>query len=119
LAWQNDTPASRCAILAQALPDNWILGQVAGIAVDRNDHIWIIHRPLTLVDDEKEAMKDRPPPLLQGGAPVMEFDADGNLLRIGAVPVPAMNGRRTNMASSLTATAMSGSPATTTPTIKS
>ncbi len=26
-------------------PSNWILGQVAGIAVDRNDHIWIVHRP--------------------------------------------------------------------------
>src|SRR5712691_2677112 len=42
------------------LPENWILGQVAGIAVDRNDHIWILHRPLTLVDDEKGAMQDPP-----------------------------------------------------------
>ena len=37
------------------LPDNWILGQVAGIAVDKDDHIWIVHRPTTLVDDEKGA----------------------------------------------------------------
>jgi hypothetical protein len=35
------------------LPDNWILGQVAGIAVDGQDNIWIIHRPATLLDDEK------------------------------------------------------------------
>ena len=27
------------------LPENWILGQVSGIAVDRNDHIWLVHRP--------------------------------------------------------------------------
>ena len=27
------------------LPGNLILGQVAGIAVDRNDHVWIVHRP--------------------------------------------------------------------------
>ena len=37
------------------LPDNWIVGQVAGVAVDKNDHIWIIHRPGTLVDDEVRA----------------------------------------------------------------
>jgi hypothetical protein len=23
------------------LPENWILGQVSGIAVDKNDHIWM------------------------------------------------------------------------------
>ena len=39
----------------KALPGNWILGQVAGIAVDRHDHVWIIHRPGTLLDDEKGA----------------------------------------------------------------
>ena len=33
------------------LPDNWILGQVAGAAVGSNDHVWVIHRPLTLLDD--------------------------------------------------------------------
>ena len=41
------------------LPDNWILGQVAGIAVDGQDNIWIIHRPATLLDDEKGAQKIR------------------------------------------------------------
>src|SRR5664279_1209283 len=44
------------------LPGNWILGQVSGIAVDRNDHIWIIHRPSTLFDDEKARPKIRPRP---------------------------------------------------------
>lgn len=34
------------------LPNNWQIGQVAGIAVDRNDNIWIVHRPRTLTDDE-------------------------------------------------------------------
>jgi aconitate hydratase len=32
------------------LPNNWILGQVAGIATDRDDNIWVIHRPLTLTE---------------------------------------------------------------------
>jgi hypothetical protein len=35
------------------LPENWILGQVSGIAVDPNDHVWLVHRPGSLVDDEK------------------------------------------------------------------
>lgn len=32
----------------QPLPNNWILGQVAGTAVDANDNVWIIHRPWTV-----------------------------------------------------------------------
>jgi hypothetical protein len=64
------------------LPTNWILGQVAGIAVDRNDHIWIVHRPTTLVDDEKGALAN--PPTTKcciPAPPVLQFDAQGNLLR--------------------------------------
>jgi DNA-binding beta-propeller fold protein YncE len=64
------------------LPGDWILGQVAGVAVDKNDHIWIIHRPSTLVDDEKEAMKTPPTSrCCHPAPPVLEFDVDGNLLR--------------------------------------
>jgi hypothetical protein len=37
------------------LPNNWILGQVGGITVDSRDHIWVIHRPRSLTDDEKGA----------------------------------------------------------------
>jgi len=29
----------------QPLPENWILGQVAGQSVDSDDNVWIIHRP--------------------------------------------------------------------------
>ncbi|HEY6820850.1 MAG TPA: hypothetical protein VI321_02425 [Burkholderiales bacterium] len=64
------------------LPENWILGQVAGIAVDKDDRIWIVHRPSTLVDDEKGAMAN--PPLTRcckAAPPVLQFDAQGNLLR--------------------------------------
>ena len=32
------------------LPGTWMLGQVAGVAVDRNDNVWIVHRPGTLLD---------------------------------------------------------------------
>jgi hypothetical protein len=64
------------------LPGNWMLGQVSGIAVDRHDHIWIVHRPGTLVDDEKGALASPPATRCCTPAPaVLEFDAEGNLYR--------------------------------------
>jgi len=64
------------------LPGNWMLGQVAGIAVDRNDNIWIVHRPATLLDDEKGAQKNPPETKCCTAAPaVLQFDQAGNLLR--------------------------------------
>src|SRR2546430_5436170 len=63
------------------LPENWILGQVAGIAVDRQDNIWIIHRPATLLDDEKGAQKNPPETACcKAAPPVLKFDPEGNLL---------------------------------------
>ena len=63
------------------LPGNWILGQVAGIAVDKDDNIWIIHRPATLVEDEKGALQNPPAARCCTPAPpVLKFDREGNLL---------------------------------------
>ena len=39
----------------KVLPNKWLLGQVAGVAVDRRDHIWIIQRPGSLTEDEAGA----------------------------------------------------------------
>jgi len=64
------------------MPNNWILGQVSGIAVDGNDHIWLIQRPGSLTEDEKGAALDPPvSKCCRPAPPVMEFDADGNLLQ--------------------------------------
>ena len=64
------------------LPNNWILGQVGGIAVDAQGHIWVIHRPRSLTDDEKGAALTPPrTKCCVSAPPVLEFDADGNLLR--------------------------------------
>jgi DNA-binding beta-propeller fold protein YncE len=81
-AWANDAPQFKVdPFWPKPLPENWILGQVSGIAVDRNDHIWIVHRPGTLVDDEKGAMADPPTTKCCRPAPaVLKFDAEGNLL---------------------------------------
>ena len=61
-----------------------VVGQVAGIAVDdRNSHVWIIHRPSTLLADEWNAKEGRPVThrCCKSLPPVAEFDAQGNYLR--------------------------------------
>jgi hypothetical protein len=64
------------------LPNNWILGQVGGITVDWQGHIWMIHRPRSLTDDEKGATLNPPrSKCCVSAPPVLEFDVEGNLLR--------------------------------------
>src|SRR5688572_16812297 len=36
----------------QTLPNNWIIGQVGGLYVAPDDHVWIYQRPRTLTNDE-------------------------------------------------------------------
>jgi hypothetical protein len=59
------------------MPSQWILGQVAGLAVDARDHVWIIQRPWSLEDDEKAS--DQNAPWGHPSPPVMEFDSDGRV----------------------------------------
>ena len=66
----------------KTLPNNWILGQVAGLAVDRQDHVWVIHRPSSLTPEEAAAALKPPAAMCCVPAPpVVEFDADGNVVR--------------------------------------
>jgi DNA-binding beta-propeller fold protein YncE len=66
----------------KTLPNNWIMGQAAGVAVDAQDHIWVIQRPRSLTDDEKAASFNPPrSKCCKPAPPVLEFDSEGNLLR--------------------------------------
>lgn len=56
------------------LPNRWILGAVAGVAVDAADHVWIVHRPSTLQPNETRS-------IWRAAPPVIEFDRDGTVLR--------------------------------------
>jgi hypothetical protein len=58
------------------VPRQWFLGQVAGLAVDARDHVWIIQRPWSLENDE--IASDAAAPCCHPAPPVMEFDSDGN-----------------------------------------
>jgi DNA-binding beta-propeller fold protein YncE len=71
----------------KTLPNKWILGQVSGIATDKNDHIWIIHRPKTLATNELGASFNPPnSKCCIAAPPVIEFDKAGNLLRAWGGP---------------------------------
>ena len=63
------------------LPNNWIVGQVAGVATDKSDNIWIVHRPGSVTDDERGAtLTPRRSKCCTSAPPVLKFDRAGNLL---------------------------------------
>jgi hypothetical protein len=71
------------------LPNNWIMGQVSGIAVDHEDHVWVLQRPASNAKDDLGAAQS--PPVSQccfAAPPVLEFDGAGNLLKSWGGPGP-------------------------------
>ena len=60
-AQENNSPQYEVdAAWPKPLPNNWLIGQVGGLAVDKHDHIWINQRPRSLTDDEKGAIPNPP-----------------------------------------------------------
>jgi hypothetical protein len=55
------------------LPNRWLVGAIAGIAIDARDHVWVVHRPSTLQPNETRS-------IWRSAPPVLEFDQDGTLL---------------------------------------
>ena len=53
------------------VPSKWKLGDASSVAVDQQDHIWVLHRPRTLP-------AERAP---MAAPPVLEFDAAGNFIK--------------------------------------
>ena len=58
------------------LPDEWVLGVVSSVAVDRQDQVWILHRPES-VDASRRG---------RAAPPVVVLDADGRLVRAWGGP---------------------------------
>ena len=53
------------------LPENWVTGQVSGVCVDGQDHVFIVNRN-DMTDKEAEVSQQAPP--------FIEFDADGKVV---------------------------------------
>ena len=88
------------------LPNNWTIGDIGGLFVDRHDHIWVYHRPRALVTTDAgalgEAGKDaKGNPISALGHPrpygrhsrccipapsVLQFDRAGTLLQAWGGP---------------------------------
>jgi DNA-binding beta-propeller fold protein YncE len=60
------------------IPDGWVLGVVASVAVDGRDHVWVLQRPSSLPREEAA----------MAAPPVLEFDAQGNFERGWGGPNP-------------------------------
>src|SRR5437870_5401957 len=50
-----------------ALSPGKLLGDMSSVAVDSNDHVWMIHRPATVPADRRA----------NAASPVLEFEASG------------------------------------------
>jgi hypothetical protein len=53
------------------VPPQWKLGDASSIAIDAQDHIWVLHRPRTL----------KPEQAAMAAPPVIVFDAAGNYIK--------------------------------------
>jgi len=72
---------------AKTLPNNWILGQVSGVAVDKRGHVWIVQRPRSLSDRELGAQQNPPwSKCCVAAPPVIVFDQAGNVVRAWGGP---------------------------------
>jgi DNA-binding beta-propeller fold protein YncE len=60
------------------MPSKWVLGLVSGVAVDSQDHIWVLHRPKTVVPDQKD----------KAAPAVLEFDQAGTFIQAWGGPGP-------------------------------
>jgi DNA-binding beta-propeller fold protein YncE len=66
------------------LPNHWILGSVTGVAVDRQDHVWVVHRGADSLNAKTEMGAATTPPTAETcclpAPPLLEFDQAGALV---------------------------------------
>jgi DNA-binding beta-propeller fold protein YncE len=66
------------------LPNHWLLGSITGVAVDAQDHIWVVHRGGDSLNARTEMGAATDPKTAEEccvpAPPVLEFDAAGNLV---------------------------------------
>ena len=66
----------------QELPNRWITGNIHGVAVDKDDHVWILSSPRTVPADQAGATQTPPRSACCVPAPtVIEFDTAGRVLK--------------------------------------
>ena len=92
-AWQHDLVAQAPKVqipifeydptFPKPLPENWAIGPIGGLAVDRQDHLYVVQRPGGLQTNERFSGADDTPPKADccvPAPPVLEFDQRGTLI---------------------------------------
>lgn len=70
------TPTYEVVASWPALPNDWVLGQVASVATGSANHVWVLHRPRTVPEEDQA----------NAAPPVLEFDASGAFVRAWGGP---------------------------------
>ena len=73
---QSEVPGFKVDPAWPKIPNNWQFGQVASVAIDAQDHVWVLQRPGTLTPEEKP----------RAAPPLLEFDAAGNFVQAWGGP---------------------------------
>ena len=71
------------------LPNHWVLGNVIGVGIDANDHVFIVHRTDTVLEGTENGASGSSPisECCVAAPPVLEFDPAGNLVNSWGGPV--------------------------------
>jgi hypothetical protein len=71
------------------LPNHWVLGNVIGVGVDANDHVFIVHRTDTVLPGTEDGASGASPisECCVAAPPVIEFDPEGNVVKAWGGPV--------------------------------
>jgi|SRR6185295_11688324 len=75
-------PEFRAEASWPAIPNNWLFGEVSSVAVDSQDHVWILQRPATVPAAQQA----------QAAPPVLEFDAAGHFIQSWGGPAGPAGG---------------------------
>src|SRR5437868_832340 len=67
----------------QPLQNHWVMGSITGVAVDAQDHVWVVHRGADSLEGNEKGMMANPPSssVCCIAAPfVLEFDQAGKVV---------------------------------------
>jgi hypothetical protein len=67
------------------LPNHWVLGSTIGIGIDSRDHVFIIHRGDSTLNQRTEVGADAAD-CCRAAPPIIEFDPEGNLVKAWGGP---------------------------------
>jgi DNA-binding beta-propeller fold protein YncE len=73
---QFPTPSYTYDIDFLKVPPQYVMGDVSAVAVDRRDHVWVLHRPRTVAAEQRS----------RAAPAVMEFDSAGRFIQAWGGP---------------------------------